>query len=73
MALKRAMSEVYDVRRSLPMYGAGATAVKGYMDYLVVQGNFLSGRINSMEKAMDRCADTYERYEQRITAHAPAF
>lgn len=72
-ALKRAMSEVHDVRRTLPMYGVGASAVKGYMDWVVVQGNFLSDRVNSMGKAMNRCADTYERYERSITENAPAF
>ena len=72
-ALLRAMSDVYSVRHSLPMYGAGATAVKAYMDYVVIRTNLISSHIGSMERAIDRTANTYEQYERRIAGNAPAF
>lgn len=72
-ALLRAMSDVYSVRYSLPMYGAGATAVKAYMDYVVIRTNLISSHIGSMERAIDRTANTYEQHERRIAGNAPAF
>lgn len=65
--LQRAASEVNSVRRSLPMRGIAANVVKMQLNYVTLCVNQISNRSGTMERALNKTANTYERYECRIT------
>lgn len=68
-ALQRAASRVNSVKRSLPMRGLAASAVKARLNYVSLCANQVSGRARTLGRAVDRTADAYVRYEQRIAAN----
>lgn len=67
--LQRAASGVNRVKRSLPMRGIAAGAVKMQLNYVTVCVNQVSNRADMMERALDQTAGTYEQYERRIAAN----
>lgn len=68
--LLRASSKVGSVKRSLPIHGLAAGAVKMYLNYVALSLYQVSGRAGLMERAANRMADTYVNYERRIMGNA---
>ncbi|MBS6395834.1 MAG: DUF2974 domain-containing protein [Clostridiales bacterium] len=71
-ALQRAASGIHSIRRSLPMHGIAAGAVKSYMDYVTLQICLTGGRADRMKQVLNRSAAAYERSERKIVENAPA-
>lgn len=71
-ALQRAASGVSRVKRSLPMSGIAAGAVKLNLNYVTLYVDQIAARTGAMEQALDKTAGIYERYERRIAGNAGA-
>lgn len=71
-SLSEAAQEVNRIRRTLPMYGLAASAVKSYLTYTAFRTSQTAGNARSLIRAADHAANSYKSYETRIAENAPA-
>lgn len=72
-SMQHAVDRLGQIRRTLPMQGVSASALKVYLAFSMSSVNQTSGAVSRLGQALEQTAGAYARYEKEIAAHAALY